>query len=665
MNFFEAQDKAHRKTGMLVWTLGFGLVAMTAGMYVVLMIAVHLMGAYDRMNAHSAAENGQRVREGRFEQWVDGESLIWWDADVLLVAFVLMLLLVGGGFLFRYLQLRSGGEAVAEMMGGTRIEPDTSNPNQRRALNVVEEMAIASGVPVPPVYELSSESINAFAAGHTVDQAAIGLTTGCIMLPRDELQGIVAHEFSHVFNGDMRLNLRLIAIINGVMVLGIAGLLLARYVGYSMLFGGGRGNDKGGAAAFAIGLMALGWLIAAIGFMGTLVARIIQAAVSREREFLADASAVQFTRNPDGIAGALARIQGSPMKTKIAGEASQFNHMFFSQAVPAMFATHPPLDVRISRITDGRDIDVKPIHSGSESPTSPDQSKKGVGTMAAAVVAIDRVQQALASAGDINSISMQWTLKVIESIPQPLRDAAHSPRCVRALIAAMLIEDGGTDEADALAKQLASVSSLLPDEEAKRVAQLRPLFASLDVSCRVPLLDMTSSAVQALSESQARDLAELVEELVSADRKVSRFEWIVAMLVDAMLDRGGRASHRVTAVIQSMIPSIHAVLTIVASAGGGDEDETAAAAASGCTSLGITVPAELASTSLKQLGGVVREIRTLRFDERKRLLTAVVAVVNHDGCTTVAEAEMVRAVAEILAVPMPPVMPDEAIAAAG
>lgn len=668
MNFFEAQDRAHRKTGLLIWLLGGGLVSMTIGMYAILMLAVHVLGAYDQIKAKQAAQRGESFRESGLQKWADQESMVLWDPDVLLLAFGIMLVLVGGGFLYRYLQLRSGGAAVAEMMGGKRIEPDTSNANEQRALHVVEEMAIASGVPVPPVYEIPSDAINAFAAGHTVDQAAIGLTRGTMMLPRDELQGIVAHEFSHIFNGDMRLNLRLIAVINGVMVLGIAGLLLARTVAYGMLFGGGsRSNDdKGGGAAIAIGLMVIGWLIAAIGFMGTFVARLIQASVSRQREFLADASAVQFTRNPDGIAAALSRIQAKPQRTRVSGEVSQFNHMFFSQAVPAMFATHPPLGVRIDRITGGQPVQVREQTSVAPSASAKTGASGGdLRPLAAGAVAIGRVQQAIASAGDLDAISMDWTRQVIQAIPQALRDAAHSPQCVRALISAMLIEDQGTDDMEATRRQLAAVQSHLPAEEVARVAQLRPLLAAMPDSCRVPLLDMTSPAVHALSETQSQDLAKLVKALVSADQQISRFEWVVAMLIDAMIDRSGQAQHQATATIGSIRASVVSLLSVVANAGGDHREAVMDSWKAGCQVLNVPVPQSMPGVSLSQLAAIVHDVRTLRFHDRKRLLAAVVAVVDHDGKTTLAEAEMVRAVSEIMAVPMPPVAPDEAMASAG
>ena len=668
MNFFEAQDKAHKRTGMLVWALGIGLVGMTVGLYFITMLAVQIAGMYKQAQDRDAAQRGEAVRPSEIKQWLEGEVGSWWDFDLALVAFGIMAVLVGGGFLFRYLQLRAGGEVVAEMLGGVRIEPDTSNPDERRALNVVEEMAIASGIPVPPVFAIPSDSINAFAAGHTVDQAAIGLTKGCIEMPRDELQGVVAHEFSHIFNGDMRLNLRLVAVINGVMVLGIAGLFLIRVVAYSMLFSGGSrssSNDKGGGLALALGIIVFGALVAAVGFLGTLMARLIQAAVSRQREFLADASAVQFTRNADGIAGALRRISGSTKKAKFAAEASQFNHMFFSQAMNAAFATHPPLSERIKRIagsTTGPDMSTAPREAvaapGVAASAKPEVlSRAGLG-IAAGAVAIAGMRNSIANAGEIGAISMDWTRSILESIPDDLRIAARTPRSARALIAAMLMEEGGTD-AEALASQRSAMQRLLPAAEVQNAEILRPLLKKLQPAARVPLLDLTSPAMQSLSPTQAAELLQLVEALVAADKHVSRFEWIVAILVDAMLDRSGKASHRTTATINSIVPAVLSILSVTATAGTDNRDEAIAAVATACRGLGIQPPERgLEQVSIKSINAAVHDLRTLAFAERKRLLEAVVDVVAHDEKTTVDEAEMVRVVSEVLAVPMPPVQPD-------
>src|SRR5262249_45598711 len=197
-------------------------------------------------------------------------------------------------------QLAAGGQAVALMMGGVEVPGATTDARQTRLLHVVEEMALASGVPVPPVYILDEQGINAFAAGYAPGDAVVAVSQGCLTyLTRDELQGVVAHEFSHILNGDMRLNIRLIGLIFGIIALSVIGRIL-------MLTGGGRRSSSRGNG----GLMMVGMGVFALGLVGAFFGRLIMAAVSRQREYLADASAVQFTRNPDGIGGALKKIGG-------------------------------------------------------------------------------------------------------------------------------------------------------------------------------------------------------------------------------------------------------------------------------------------------------------------------------------------------------------------
>lgn len=275
-DFFEQQDSARGKTVQLVVFFVLGILVLIALVYGLLLV---------------------------FGQYGAGQPVSWWQPELLLVVAAGVGILVGGASAFKVNQLASGGRAVALMMDAVEIPGTTTNPRQKRLLHVVEEMAIAAGVPVPPVYVLNEPGINAFAAGYLPGDAVVAVSQGCLeYLTRDELQGVVAHEFSHILNGDMRLNIRLIGLISGIMVLSIMGRL--------MMFSGGRrsarsggGDSRGGNMMLALGLFAL-------GLVGAFFGRLIQAAVSRQREYLADASAVQFTRNPEGIGGALKKIGG-------------------------------------------------------------------------------------------------------------------------------------------------------------------------------------------------------------------------------------------------------------------------------------------------------------------------------------------------------------------
>ncbi|MFW6067881.1 MAG: M48 family metallopeptidase, partial [Myxococcota bacterium] len=326
MDFFEQQEVARRSTGRLVTLFVLAVVGLIATTYVVVAFFLGFLRAED---GFSAAE--------------------LWNWRLLVGVGGGILAVVGGAILLRMTQLRAGGHVVAEMLGGRRVEPNTTDPDERRLLNVVEEMAIASGTPAPPVYMMDQEpGINAFAAGHTVDDAVIGMTRGAVQqLSRDELQGVVAHEFSHILNGDMRLNIRLMGVLYGILVIGFVGWLVLR----STFFSGARARRSRDGGGGVIAIMALGISLVVIGWIGSFFGKLIKAAVSRQREYLADASAVQFTRNPAGIGGALRKIagyeHGSVMEN---AQAAEVGHMLFGEGFRGLYATHPPIDDRIRRI---------------------------------------------------------------------------------------------------------------------------------------------------------------------------------------------------------------------------------------------------------------------------------------------------------------------------
>src|SRR3989304_5206254 len=329
MNFFESQDRAHKNTALLVVLLFLAVIALIS------MTNLLLMVVFGYINSEQVRDGGTLIRQ------MDWQTFAAVGAGVGVGVFA--------GSLYKIIALSAGGKVVAESLGGELIPQNAQELNQRKLLNVVEEMAIASGTPAPPVYLLANEpGINAFAAGFSPRDAVIGVTQGTIdHLSREQLQGVIAHEFSHIFNGDMRLNIRLMGALNGILILGILGY----YLLYSTSFSSRRrGNDKAGGAilALAVGLMA-------IGFAGTFFGALIKASVSRQREYLADASAVQFTRNPDGIAGALKRIGGLEAGSKVENPgASEVSHAFFAPGISGFMqmlsATHPPLAKRILRI---------------------------------------------------------------------------------------------------------------------------------------------------------------------------------------------------------------------------------------------------------------------------------------------------------------------------
>ena len=324
-DFFTHQDQARRNTTRLEVLFVLAVLA--------LILSIDLL---------LAATLGYLARDPRTGA-VDWS--LAFDPGIVVLSALGTLSVVGGGSLFKTAQLRSGGHVVAEELGGRRLHPDTADPTEQKILNVVEEMAIASGTATPPVFLLDSEQgINAFAAGFTPSDAVIGITRGAAeRLTRDELQGVVAHEFSHILNGDMRLNIRLMGILHGILIIGMLGYFILRMTASS---GRGRRSSRGGGGGAVVAILALGAGLMAVGFFGTLFGNLIKAAVSRQREFLADASAVQFTRQPSGLAGALKKISGLAAGSRIENpNAPEASHMFFGRATggfAGLFSTHPP-----------------------------------------------------------------------------------------------------------------------------------------------------------------------------------------------------------------------------------------------------------------------------------------------------------------------------------
>ncbi|MEL7238099.1 MAG: M48 family metallopeptidase, partial [Planctomycetota bacterium] len=346
MDFFEAQDQARRSTKKLILLFIVACICVVIGVNAVALgvIAVinHNRGDIQALRDITSNTPGQSIR-------VDHDHTLWrWD--ILGIVSLGTLVVIGGGSLYKTAQLHGDGGKVARLLGGRILDSQSKDEHEQKLLNIVEEMSIASGVPVPDVYVMDDQmGINAFAAGNDIDTAVVGVTRGCMeKLTRDELQGVIAHEFSHILNGDMKLNLRLIGVIFGLLVIGLIGYSLFRFAPYMNT----RSRDnKGGGAAFMLLLIAAGIAIWIIGSIGVFFGRLIQASVSRQREFLADASAVQFTRNPNGIRDALRRIGGhsfgSDVKALHAGEVS---HMFFADGFTSLFATHPPLPKRIEAL---------------------------------------------------------------------------------------------------------------------------------------------------------------------------------------------------------------------------------------------------------------------------------------------------------------------------
>jgi len=576
-------------------------------------------------------------------------------------------ILIGGGTLFRTAQLRKGGAAVAELLGGRRVDPMTQDHGERVLLNVVEEMSIASGLPVPAVFVMDREGgINAFAAGHTSQDAAVAVTRGMLEnLSRDELQGVVAHEFSHILNGDMRLNVRLMGLLFGILLLTVVGRGILRGT-----MGGGRmrssGSRKGGGGQIAL----LGLALVILGYLGVLVGRLIQAAVSRQREFLADAAAVEFTRNPSGLAGALRRIgaaaDGSRLQSHHAQEAS---HLFFASGLKSglsgLTATHPPLPERIQRIDPRWDgsFEVPPARVPGRG-----REERTVGTVSGgrpsggALLGPEALLPGvfLASAGSPGPEHLAHARQLLTDVPEGIREEIRTAEGALAVVLALLLGD----DPEVRERQWARIGDALGPQAAGRVAGLHPRLAGVGPESRLPLLELSLPALRGLPRERGNALGSTIGALIRADGEILPFEFAVFHLVRRNLPMGkGDAlpSSRLGATPLSRLRGeAEILLSAVARSGSGGDAEMEAAFRTGAALL----PGEVGSWRLLPAEGVSLD----RVDEalsrleggapavRKQVLEAAAAVVLADARVELHEAEMLRALAEALEVPIPPLV---------
>jgi len=675
MDFFEQQDQARKRSfwlSVLFIVAVSGVTALTCGV------------------AYFVAVFNSPYTPGQVPSYVLPGGV---HPAVLVATAVVTLVVILGATGYRVVALRrGGGESVALSLDAVPIDPDTTDLSERRLLNVVEEMAIASGISVPPVFVMEQPGINAFAAGYSPDDAVIGVTRGCIdKLSRDELQGVIAHEFSHIFNGDMKLNIRLIGIVFGLLVVGLIGQTITRGLFYS---GAGarrrssRNSEGGGALVLILAAVA----ITVIGYAGMLLARIIKSAISRQREYLADAAAVQFTRSTDGIAGALKKIGSDANHGKIEhSEAEEISHMAFanalSGALSSAFATHPPLPKRIKAIEpnwDGSYPDPERFAKQDAAAQSDSKAKRtglgdilpgvdipGVGEsgaggagvlgMAAGLAGASRqggrLSRATASIGDPQPAHVAHASSLLEQVPEALRHAAETPFGCRAVVFAMLL-----DSDDTVRQQ--QMSHLAEHSDAAVLDLTRHLTEralALPTKLRLPLLTLTSVGIRQLSPEQAATFAKNIQALEAADDKIDLFEWMLRRWARKSLGRltGGA---RKTRVLHYRINSLTEPLATVVSAlayVGHDTPETAAAAfdaAMRSADLRGTTLKGRSEIGFKQIDAALEQLRESAPKVKKQIIAACAACVEHDQTVTDREAELLRGVADALDLPMPPVL---------
>lgn len=658
MDFFAQQDTARRRTWVLVVYLGLALICMIATIYFV--IAGLLMFA-----------NMQDDDKPRYAERPPGQSqpavYSLWNPGLLFLVGVGVPMVVGGGSLFKALQLSGGGgKSVATMLGGKKVSANTTDRRERQLLNVVEEMAIASGMPAPSVYILEEEdTINAFAAGYTTDDAVIGVNRGALnYLTRDELQGVIAHEFSHILNGDMRFNIRLIAILYGILVLATIGFYVFRMAAYSG--SGGSRSKKGNVPIIVIALV-----IIVVGYSGLFFARLIKAAISRQREYLADASAVQFTRNPDGIAGALKKIGGLSNRGAVKSpEAEAASHLFFASALGgdwgSLWSTHPPLVQRIQAIDPSFDGKFPPTQPLAPDPppqrSDPQPAQKGpfpnfptpMGQAMPMPLPIDPTI-VVASLANPNEESLHSAQDFIRGLPRELYDALHDVYSARFVVYSMLLDDDDSIRSN----QLNMVGDSEP-QAAELTEKYAQLIQSLGRESRLPIIEMAQSSLVDMSPAQFEQFSRLVEQLIQADNRVSLFEFILKRLVVEHLGRriGTAPIPRIRYSSMSGVQKhVEVVISLLARIGHTNEAETQGAFAAAMKDIDntSTQPLAIGDCGLKQMEAAFDTLFESAPAIKKRVLHAAWVCIAYDGEVTVNEAELFRAISDALGVPSPPI----------
>lgn len=650
MNFFEHQDRARRKTKQLVALLILAVIALISLTTFAVAALVYFSGT-----AEPAA----------YEQ---SDSLLLGIGTALsLTTFFWVSLLVSGvvllGSLFRFIQLGSGGRAIAEAMGGRLLLGQTTDPDERKILNVVEEMAIASGTPVPPVYLMEDEAINAFAAGHHPRDAVIGITRGCIaQLSRDELQGVIAHEFSHIFHGDMSLNMRLVALLYGILVIGLIGEFVLRSSRASSMVRSSREKSPGGILLVGLGLFV-------IGYTGTFFGNLIKAAVSRQREFLADASAVQFTRNPEGIAGALKKIGASSNGSTLQNDhASEFSHMYFSQGVRHFFnmmATHPPLGERIKRIQpnwNGKfesNTSLPPANSNKGSMGFRDEisgffQKAGSGIASVSinetsVKGID-IESTLQQIAQPTSAQLDYAQACLTEIPVELKEASQNPFSARAVVFGLLL----APQVDLRNRQLTLLNENLSEGETHTLNPIMYACTRTAAHLRLPLIELCITALKQLSDAQHTHFLRCLNLLIHADQKVSLMEWAIYRIV--LRNTRQELPSRHTRDLQEMQDDCQLLLSLVAYTGASNQAEAESALTIAANTLPFKHFTLLASETVKleTVDAALDRLNQIKPLQKPQLLKAMSICVMHDGKLHVQEAELFRALADGLDCPIPP-----------
>jgi Zn-dependent protease with chaperone function len=691
LNFFEHQDEARRSTRRL-------MLLFSIAVFLLLVITnVVLIGSFWLFDA-SIFQN-QDAQLVSFEQLQQNPELIksffdYFNWKLILKVSSTVIAVILFVILLKRSELSGGGMAIATRLGGKKILLDTESHHERKILNIVQEMAIASGVAVPPVYLLPENGINAFAAGYNSSDAVIGISKGAIeKLNRDQLQGVIAHEFSHIFNGDMRLNINLIAVLSGILFIGHSGHFIMRAFSVRRYH---RSSKNSGAG---IAIVLVGLLFVLIGFIGTIFGKLIKSAVSRQREFLADASAVQFTRNPEGISGALKLIGGYSYGSRMdAYHVEEMSHLFFSSALNSKFAnvfaswfsTHPPLEERIRRVEpywDGHYLRMSNEDSMSESETSINSSGKTqeekLKVVEAAVLAgavsglganqheaenkkhaksnlslLDKTDDLTESVDHVGEINKQhWnSAKIsIQAIASDIKNALHKPAPARAVIYLMLLDTS----LNVRNKQLSYIQDNESTDVKIEMENLSDAYKELAKHERLNTLELAIPALKEMDKDKYKIFIKNIVFLVKADKKISLFEWLLhALLIHYLKPQFGkvdthRAKYKNLKKLRNECRFLLSHLCYFGKENSATGFEQAFDSGFKLLELGESSIISRDQLSLEDLNNALHHFAHLYPLVKPRLLKACAACIQADKTLTIEQYDLLRAISALIDCPMP------------
>ena len=641
MNFFQHQERARRRTLLLAGYFALAVIAIVLAVSLCLYLAL-------------LWNNGGHYP---LSAWLGSPAMLW------SVLATLAIILVGS--LHKAWQLRDGGSALANLLDAREILPATTGSADRRLRNVVEEMAIAAGIPAPRTFVMENETaINALVAGYRPTEAVMVVTRGTLdSLTREELQGVVAHEFSHILNADMRLNMRLMAVLAGILAIGKVGEFLLRANTRSRFRSHRSGRNQGAGVLF---LIALGVAMMVIGYIGLFFGRLIKAAISRQRELLADASSVQFTRNAGGIANALIKIRNQHGSHLQSSHGEDMSHMCFGATVPfhlqSLLATHPPVDERLralggdwlarARVRQRQTTDSVATAATS---TTPDEVAVGFTGNSPVQLATAVAAQGIASSvGRVAEVHTGYARSLHEAIPETLKQNLRQPESARLVVLA-LATSASHSAAPALLDTLA-----LPPLEKQMILQLGSDIRALGTRLRLPLTDLAIPALKQLPAEQRDLFLAQLDALVRHDRHLTLFEFVLTRILNDHLRRdAGRAPTVRFRQYSAVAKQIHLLLSLMVHASGcrdeAAEDLFRRAATVLLPTQAALLPAGQCRVEL--LDDALRDLRDLTPLLKGPLLDGLADIARADGRIQVQEAELLRGIATLMDCPMPPLFP--------